>query len=59
LKTVAGVKTKGNGEEVSSGDGGLATEAVIPGAANIAIDSAGNLYISETLPEATEEIYAK
>ncbi|MHC4269644.1 MAG: NHL domain-containing protein [Planctomycetota bacterium] len=37
----------GNGQEGYSGDGGPATEAMLDGITGIAIDSIGNIYISE------------
>src|SRR5215469_13580170 len=38
----------GNGFSGFSGDGGAAVEARINGDANLAVDSAGNLYIADT-----------
>jgi uncharacterized protein (TIGR03437 family) len=45
---VAGIITTvaGNGAVVASGDGGLATAAATPGPMGLAVDSAGNLYLS-------------
>jgi trimeric autotransporter adhesin len=43
ISTVAG-----NGTEGYSGDGGLATEAQLTGANDVAVDSAGNIYIADT-----------
>lgn len=37
----------GNGTSLSSGDGGLATNAGVAGPAGVAVDSSGNLYIAE------------
>ena len=44
LSTIAG-----NGKQGYSGDGGPATSAALNGATGMAVDSAGNLYIADTL----------
>ena len=46
----------GNGSGAISGDGGPATSASIGSPSQIAVDAAGNLYISETYAETVREI---
>jgi len=43
----------GNGSQGFSGDGGVATSAGFYGLSDLALDSVGNLYISDTFPDGT------
>jgi uncharacterized protein (TIGR03437 family) len=53
ISTVAG-----NGSQGYSGDNGLATLAQLNGPESVAVDSAGNLYIADTLNSAVREVTA-
>jgi trimeric autotransporter adhesin len=48
----------GNGTAATAGDGGLATSASLNGPQGVAIDTAGNLYISEAAGNVVREVAA-